>query len=104
MDDWYRRHSFAIGASYFDADGLSQLEYLGIVAARVCRQLLGHRADVVHTADDTEAVMLFRVVYDDDTATATSDNEVIYYTHSRSDADRGYHFIKVGDMELRRVR
>jgi hypothetical protein len=97
MDDWYRRDSFTIGAVYFDADGLSQLEYVGTVTARVSRHLLGDRADEVHTANDVEAVMMFRVVDDDAAATASSDDEVMYYTHSRSDADRGYHFIKVRD-------
>jgi hypothetical protein len=95
VDDWHHRKRFSPGDWYVDADGQFKLQYLGIVTALLARQLVGDRDNQIDTADDTEPVMLFRVVVDEADARLSHETHFVYYTHTKSDADRGYHFIKV---------
>jgi hypothetical protein len=91
-DDWYGRDCYKPGECYVDADGLFVLRYLGIVSAPVARQLVGDREHQVETASETEQVMVFRIVEDN------ADLAVSFYTHTKSDADRGYSFIAIADL------
>jgi hypothetical protein len=100
VDDWYGRDRFTPGDSYTDADGLFVLQYLGIVSALVARQLLGDQEYEIDPAFDTEPVMLFRVVEDDAELTTKVHPPSKYYTHTKSDADNGYHFIATSSREI----
>jgi hypothetical protein len=84
MDDWYGPDGFRPGALYADADGQLCLEYAGALTAGVARRLTGE-SDVIDTDSDAEAVLMFVVVGDGPLAGTL-------YTHTKSDADRGYGF------------
>ncbi|MEO7370579.1 MAG: hypothetical protein ABIZ69_06945 [Ilumatobacteraceae bacterium] len=86
MDDWYWPQGFEPGAIYVDADGENTLEFTGVLTARAARGLTGISEGLLDTADDGERVLVFMVVDHDQP-------EPMYYTHTKSDADRGYGFI-----------
>jgi hypothetical protein len=90
--DWYSRDRYKPGECYVDSDGLFALRYLGIVSAPVARQLVGDREHQIDTASETEQVVVFRIVEDN------ADSAVSFYTHTKSDADRGYSFIAITDL------
>ncbi|MEP7046912.1 MAG: hypothetical protein ABI949_09545 [Ilumatobacteraceae bacterium] len=92
MDNWYSRHRFVPGDVYVDADGLHALQYVGIVSARSALRLMADEEHQIDCDHDSESVVLFRV-FDDKVDTA-----VTFYTHTRSDADRGYAFVVLADM------
>jgi hypothetical protein len=94
LDDWYCRDFFTPGEWCFDADGLFKLQYVGSVSAQAACLLVGdHREHEIDSASGTEPVMLFRVV--EDGADNVMGNGATYYTHTKSDANRGYHFIRI---------
>jgi hypothetical protein len=93
MDDWYRPESFEPGEIYVDADGELTLEYAGIVTAKAARGLLAEDDQSIEVSDDTEPVMVFLVVTEDEGA-------VTYYTHTKADADRGYAFMSLADRRV----
>ena len=98
MDDWYERDRFVAHDLYVDADGLFVLQYLGIVSALVARKLLGDLEHQIDAVFATDPVMLFRVVEDDADFTVAPFRHAIFYTHTKSDADRGYCFIAIADL------
>jgi hypothetical protein len=94
LDDWYRRDFFTPGEWCFDADGLFKLQYVGPVSAQSACLLVGDRREhEIDSASGGEPVMLFRVVEDE--ADDVLGDGAIYYTHTKSDANRGYHFIRI---------
>lgn len=98
MDGWYERDRFVVHDLYVDADGLFVLQYLGIVGALVARKLLGDLEHQIDTVFETDPVMLFRAVEDDSDCTLAPCTHGFFYTHTKSDADRGYGFIAIADL------
>ena len=86
MLDWYTADAFVAGCRYVDADARYVLVYAGVMSAAEARALPGVERDLVETQSDAEPVMVFRRV-----AVTGASGE--FYTHSRSDADRGYGFV-----------
>jgi hypothetical protein len=86
------------GDRYLDADGRYVLRYAGAVPAAYARALPGVVENFIEATSESEPVLLFEVVSPEGTPP--------YYTHTRSDADRGYGFVKlvngdhVGDSSM----
>ena len=95
MHDWYSPEGFEFGEMYVDSEGELTLEYAGSVTARAAQGLITASADTIETSHDTELVLVFLVVDDDDDA-------VTFYTHTKADADRGYGFISLADRPVDR--
>ena len=98
VEGWYERERFVVHDLYVDADGLFVLQYLGIVGALVARKLLGDLEHQIDTVFETDPVMLFRAVEDDTDFTVAPCTHGFFYTHTKSDADRGYGFIAIADL------
>jgi hypothetical protein len=79
------------GGIYVDADGHQVLEYSGIMPAAAARALTGVETELVE-APDGEPVLVFEVV-------APNRTSGMFYTHTRSDADRGYGFIELVEVD-----
>jgi hypothetical protein len=71
------------GGIYVDADGHQVLEYSGIMPAAAARALTGVETELVEAPDG-------------DAPNRTSG---MFYTHTRSDADRGYGFIELVEVD-----
>jgi hypothetical protein len=90
--NWYSRSGLVPGRIYVDADGRQVLEYSGIMPAAVARALTDVATDLLEPTPDGEPVLVFEVV-------APNRTSGMFYTHTRSDADRGYGFIELVEVD-----
>ncbi len=91
MDDWYRPERFEFGELYVDAEGELTLQFAGTLTAKAARGLSANSDYTIEAADDSEPVLVFLVV-------SADDESVAFYTHTKTDADRGYGFISIADQ------
>jgi hypothetical protein len=92
MLSWYT-DGFVPGGRYTDLDGLSCLEYAGVLTAEVVRRLIDH-PELVESTKPGGRVHVFATV---------TDSGVVLYTHTRTDADKGYGFVRLPDTVHRSI-
>ena len=96
MDDWYRPEGFEFGEFYVDAEGELTLQFAGTLTAKAARGLITNSDCTIEAADDSEPVLVFLIV-------SADDESVAFYTHTKTDADRGYGFISIADQPAGRL-